>query len=72
MHHIVHSNRGKKIAVVTHYRGTKLLGSLDKNGEVDPDEFKRKDGALEPAGVQFLPLAENNKKTLRGITQNAV
>jgi broad specificity phosphatase PhoE len=71
MHGIVHTNRDKKIAVVTHYRGTKLLGSLGKNGELDNEEFKRKDGALEPAGVQFLSLGENNKP-MKGIQKHAV
>jgi broad specificity phosphatase PhoE len=66
---IVNASKGKRIAVITHYRGVKLLGSLDKNGEVDNDEFKRKDGALEPGGCQFFDLPETNKP-MKGI-QNA-
>jgi broad specificity phosphatase PhoE len=36
-------NEGEKIAIVTHYRGLKLLQSI-KNGEFDPEAFKQSGG----------------------------
>ena len=68
---LVRANEGNRIAIVTHYRGSKLLGALDKNGAVNNDEFKRKGGALEPGDYQFLETAAGNEP-MKGIKQNAL
>jgi hypothetical protein len=54
--------------VVTHFRGVKLLASLDKNGETDNDAFKKKGGALDPGACQFLELS---RKPVKGIPSHA-
>ena len=68
LRNIVNNNRGRNIAVVTHFRGVKLLASLDKNGETDNDAFKKKGGALDPGACQFLELS---RKPVKGIPSHA-
>lgn len=66
---------GEKIAIVTHYRGTKLLDAWRGGREVDVDKFVEFDDTLKPATfetrapeAQFTPSKqerENNRAYLR-------
>lgn len=43
------------VAIVTHYRGLKLINSLDGDGEINPRKFKaRKDTTLEPGSWEVI------------------